>query len=100
MGAGDNDEPTAPLPRDEVPSVAPLARIAAGLPARPPVPSVAPGSPFTTAADALRDEEVERTRLFIRMGWLLSVIAMGDVPVRRRAARDVDRVRRRPRRSG
>ncbi len=34
----------------------------------------------TTAAGALRDEEVERTRLFIRMGWLLSIAVMLTFP--------------------
>jgi hypothetical protein len=36
---------------------------------------------LTTAADALHDEEVERTRLFIRMGWGISVGAIGTVPL-------------------
>jgi hypothetical protein len=36
---------------------------------------------LTTAADALRDEEVTRTRWFIRMGWAISVAAMGAVPL-------------------
>jgi hypothetical protein len=35
----------------------------------------------TTAADALRDEEVERTRLFIRMGWAISAAAIAGVPL-------------------
>src|SRR5215813_8364894 len=37
------------------------------------------GSTLTTAADAMRDEEVERTRLFIRLGWVLSVGVIGTV---------------------
>src|SRR5438552_1433762 len=43
-------------------------------------PSVAAHS-LTTAADAMRDEEVERTRLFIRMGWGISVASIGVVPI-------------------
>ncbi|MGN6106950.1 MAG: serine/threonine-protein kinase [Kofleriaceae bacterium] len=67
--------PTAQLPAGEIPAVAPLARIAAGLPpAAEPTPAVA------SASDALRHEEIERTRLFIRMGWLLSVVAIATVP--------------------
>ncbi len=92
MGAGDNgradhvlpptsgiadDEATSPLPAGEVPAVSPLARIAAGR-ARPPAIAAVPA--LTTAADALRDEEVERTRLFIRMGWLLSAVVMLTFP--------------------
>jgi len=34
-----------------------------------------------TAADALRDEEVERTRMFIGMGWLVSLAALAIVPL-------------------
>src|SRR5260221_1080321 len=43
-------------------------------------PSVAAHS-LTTAADAMRDEEVERTRLFIRMGWGISIASIGAVPI-------------------
>jgi eukaryotic-like serine/threonine-protein kinase len=72
---------TMPLPPDEVPQVASLALIAAG---RAPVPPLAASTRSslsnTTAAAAMRDEEVERTRLFIRMGWLLSVAVMATVP--------------------
>jgi serine/threonine-protein kinase len=35
---------------------------------------------LTTAADAMRNEEVDRTRTFIRMGWLISLIAMAGAP--------------------
>ena len=31
---------------------------------------------LTTAADALRDEEVERTRRFIRIGWIVAAFSM------------------------
>ena len=77
LGTG---EQTAQLPSDKPPEISPLARVAAGLP--PPPPLIDPDSPLhlTSAADAMRDEEVERTRLFIRMGWLLSLAAMGTIP--------------------
>lgn len=70
---------TIPLPAGEVPQVSPLALRAAGK-----APVVAEASSLslaskTTAIAAMRDEEVERTRLFIRMGWLLSVIVMATV---------------------
>ncbi|HEY5928088.1 MAG TPA: serine/threonine-protein kinase, partial [Kofleriaceae bacterium] len=35
---------------------------------------------LTTAHDALHDDEIERTRLFIRLGWLISLAAVGVVP--------------------
>jgi hypothetical protein len=35
----------------------------------------------STAAEAMRNEEVDRTRLFIRLGWLISVVAMAGAPV-------------------
>jgi serine/threonine-protein kinase len=35
----------------------------------------------TTATDALRDEEIERTRLFIRMGWAISAAAIAGAPL-------------------
>jgi serine/threonine-protein kinase len=40
-----------------------------------------PGTMLTTAVDAMRDEEVERTRLMIRMGWIISVTSIGIVPL-------------------
>ena len=78
LGTG---EQTAQLPADRPPEISPLARVAAGLPPKPVTPAD-PESPLalTSAADAMRDEEVERTRLFIRMGWLLSVAAMATIP--------------------
>src|SRR4051812_2518558 len=86
-GAGAGDDPletserTAQLPGDEVPSIAPLAHVAAGLPRAVTLPPSDHASlSLTTAAGAMRNEEVERTRLFIRMGWLLSVAAMATVP--------------------
>ncbi|MBL9019003.1 MAG: serine/threonine protein kinase [Myxococcales bacterium] len=78
LGTG---EQTAQLPADRPPEISPLARVAAGLPPRPVIPAD-PDSPLalTSAADAMRDEEVERTRLFIRMGWLLTLAAMATIP--------------------
>jgi serine/threonine-protein kinase len=34
-----------------------------------------------TAADALHAEEIDRTRLFIRMGWLISLATIASVPL-------------------
>jgi len=36
---------------------------------------------LTTAADAMHDEEIDRTRLFIRMGWAISVAAIATTPL-------------------
>jgi serine/threonine-protein kinase len=52
--------------------------------ATPPDPTgspVAAPTTLTTAADAMRNEEVDRTRTFIRMGWLISVVSIAGVPV-------------------
>ena len=80
------DEPpstgaTQPLPSDASREPAPLARIAAG-PPRMTSPAIAltPSLSLTSAADALRNEEIERTRLFIVMGWLVSLVAAATVP--------------------
>jgi serine/threonine-protein kinase len=54
------------------PVIAPLALRAAGRPGRP-VPETP--STVTSPAEAMRHEEIARTRLFIAMGWLISVIA-------------------------
>ncbi len=35
---------------------------------------------LTTAVDALRNEEIDRTRLFIKLGWGLSILSMATVP--------------------
>jgi len=75
--------PTAPLPSDISHSPAPLALVAAGRGATPTagMPTAAtPSISLTSAADAMRNEEIERTRLFIVMGWVISVIAAGTVP--------------------
>jgi serine/threonine-protein kinase len=44
-------------------------------------PPVGPPTQLTTAADAMHNEEIERTRLFIRMGWGISVAAIASVPL-------------------
>jgi eukaryotic-like serine/threonine-protein kinase len=36
---------------------------------------------LTTASDALHDEEIDRTRLFIKLGWAISIGAIGVVPL-------------------
>ncbi|TMQ07834.1 MAG: hypothetical protein E6J91_34590 [Deltaproteobacteria bacterium] len=36
---------------------------------------------LTTAADAMHSEEIDRTRLFIRMGWAISAAAIASVPL-------------------
>ncbi len=80
---------TVQLPEGAVPAVAPLALVAAGREAStlPPASISLPGSTApvptmsnTTAVAAMRDEEVERTRLFIRMGWVLSIGVIATVP--------------------
>jgi len=40
-----------------------------------------PSLSLTTAADAMRNEEVDRTRMFIRMGWLVSLVALAGAPL-------------------
>jgi len=62
-------ETTGLLPSDLVPEVSPLLR-----------PPQVLGSSVISAAAALRDEEIERTRLFIRLGWLLSVVVIATMP--------------------
>jgi len=70
-------EATALLPDGLVPQVAALARVLAPDPEAS--EAAAPPPPAGTAIDAMRDEEIARTRLFIRMGWLLSLFAIGTV---------------------
>jgi len=66
---------TLPLPSDASREPASLARIAAGESR-----GVLPSASFTSAADAMRNEEIERTRVLIASGWVISVIAIGAVP--------------------
>jgi hypothetical protein len=68
-----------PMPDGEIPEVATLALLAAGN-SDPVLDTAAATMSNTTAAAAMRDEEVERTRLFIRMGWVLSVAVIATVP--------------------
>ncbi len=50
-------------------------------PAPTPAPTPMPVSvAITTAAEALENEEVQRTRVFIRLGWLASLSGLGAVP--------------------
>jgi len=68
-----------PVHKGERPGEPPAAE--AGGPA-----STRPGSrpsatSLTTAADAMRHEEVDRTRMFIRMGWAISLVAIASVPL-------------------
>ncbi len=68
---------TVQLPADTPREPAALALVAAGRSATP--APITPSLSLTSAADALRDEEIERTRLFVVMGWAISVIAIGTV---------------------
>ncbi len=52
---------------------------------------VTPTVGLTTAAEALRDEEVERTRRFIRIGWLVAAFSIAVV-WRLPGDRDLERV--------
>ncbi|MEJ7603603.1 MAG: serine/threonine-protein kinase [Kofleriaceae bacterium] len=67
LGTG---EITGLLPEDHIPEISPLLR-----------PGLASESAIISATAALRDEEIERTRQFIRMGWLISVVVIATVPV-------------------
>src|SRR5574338_1727361 len=71
---------TVPLPSDASHEPASLARVAAARMATPVPPLLTPSLSLTSAADALRNEEIERTRLSIVMGWVSGVIAIGTVP--------------------
>ncbi len=80
-------EATEILPADALPTIAdkpvpiatPTVDPAASASLAAVSASAGSGRSLTTAADALHDEEVERTRLFIRMGWGISVGAIGTV---------------------
>jgi eukaryotic-like serine/threonine-protein kinase len=70
--------PTSPLGAPPAPAA--LALVAAGRAATPtPTAQQSRSISLTSAADAMRDEEVERTRLFIMMGWVISVITGGAI---------------------
>jgi serine/threonine-protein kinase len=68
-----DSETTAAL--GDGPEVASLAWKATARPAPPPRGSDEGFASLTTAADAMRNEEIERTRLFIVMGWVISLVA-------------------------
>ncbi len=88
--------PSTPMPGGHVHSLTPARPISA-VPARAPTPRpfaaqnpeqpsskgvVKTGSMvlLTTAVDALRNEEIDRTRLFIKLGWGISLLSMATVP--------------------
>jgi len=96
MAGGDEDTASVPTVADRpgllgaqvaVPGEPPAANDARS----DPPPTVGPSAPrgveagaptaLTTAADAMRDEELDRTRLFIRMGWAISFASIGSVPL-------------------
>ena len=75
----------------EIPTVADLApdtaasdvTVADGTPRAEPRSGhtpVASSRMITTAAEAMKDEEVQRTRVFIRIGWIASVAGIGAIP--------------------
>jgi serine/threonine-protein kinase len=72
-------EATVQLKGDEPPAPAPLALVAAGMATPHPAGqsrTLQPGTmSITSARDAMRDEEIERTRTFIAGGWAISVVA-------------------------
>jgi len=70
-------EATAQLSGDGVPAIAPMIRVLVPDAGEPELISLAPT--LGTPRDAMRAEEIERTRLFIRMGWLLSVFVIATV---------------------
>src|SRR5512135_3443516 len=77
MASDPADEATVPLVGDRPPEPSPLALVAAGMGA-PPTPL--PGTiSVNSAVDALRDEEIARTRTFIAGGWAISVVAIAAV---------------------
>jgi eukaryotic-like serine/threonine-protein kinase len=86
-GAKRAAEPPGPAGEPTGPATVQLPAVvsAASRPARAasPRPTSRHGSVTlaTTAADAMRDEEIERTRLFIRMGWAISAAAIAGVPL-------------------
>ena len=68
------DKPQRKTPKSIAPRPSPTPPTAVDIPE-------AANLTLTTASDALHDEEIERTRLFIRLGWAISVGAIGVVPV-------------------
>jgi hypothetical protein len=70
--------PAYPVARFETPRPGSMVRPGSE-PKLPPV-KTSSGVMLTTAADALRNEEIDRIRMFIRLGWVLSVCTMGTLP--------------------
>src|SRR5262245_42414644 len=79
-GSSPGTGPTVRLPSDAPHAPAELAWVAAGKGAQAAAAAHLPSQSLTSAGDALRNEEIERTRLFIVMGWVISVAAIGTVP--------------------
>jgi serine/threonine-protein kinase len=76
MASGDDDGTSGATVVDRAESAQPTMTL----------PSMSSGTPvprtmLTTAADAMRDEEIERTRLIIRMGWVISIVSIAIVPL-------------------
>ncbi|MEO6772910.1 MAG: serine/threonine-protein kinase [Kofleriaceae bacterium] len=74
-----NELPTA-IDRPRPPGGDSVVRRARSL-AQTPAPTPTPTSVMTTAADAMRDEEVHRTRVFIRLAWVASLGGLATIPV-------------------
>jgi serine/threonine-protein kinase len=80
--------PETPVPAAQVlpPRLTPARPINAATPRSTTEPSSAKGARtgsvvlLTTAVDALRNEEIDRTRLFIKLGWAISLLSMATVP--------------------
>jgi eukaryotic-like serine/threonine-protein kinase len=70
-------------PLDELATASDRPQVRAGDSIARPQRSAAPTptSLITTAADAMRDEEVHRTRVFIRLGWIASIGGLSTIPV-------------------
>src|ERR1043165_9499381 len=79
IGVPEQTDVTVPLPSDAPRDPASLAWVAGGK-AQDAAAANLPSQSLTSAGDALRNEEIERTRLFIVMGWVISVAAIGTVP--------------------
>jgi serine/threonine-protein kinase len=90
-GATVGDRPRAKRPVDatlvDPPAAAPAAAAADAEPTdlvgSPPamLTALTTAPTLSTAADAMHDEEIDRTRLFIRMGWGISAAAIASVPL-------------------
>ena len=77
---GEPREPPPPLPAEDAPIASrPVEEI------DPEPPTGKPDSPtsatITTAVEAMRNEEVHRTRVFIRLGWVASIAGFFALPV-------------------